>query len=926
MLTMLKSLLLQLVPIIAVKAPTDSELSQAVSNSPITDGSSSQIVKFYQEWGPHLHLTWGMFRKMAGWFQSVPVHWIYDFNRGFEKIFTATFSLLGWDGTLSSKGSPLHGLYVVMTSIGWALLGAALIVIVLQSLGHAVKWGKILPNVLMVALTLTVLPLMMRTVSGAGSTSGVGNVAVSARKDLNQASDKGMTDDLAIQPIKNNIIDLSTVVRHGWQENPDRLNISKLNTISDENDVSNLDFGDYLDKDTLKNLGLDKDPYKNYTAPLQYHLNDESKQTGGGYILVKNATGVGAGSNNDDVYARYDVDWMGLLGQSIILGVILLIASIRVVKDIFELTAMNLVAPILAFQSVRSPKKLRDLVNSIVGLYLSMVLIVLVLKMFFIFIAVAPTKLPTDMTWITHALAVIVIYAGAGYAMLAGISYFERVTGVSQGFADESGHAMAAGAMGGAMAGMGARAAGWGFSKVSSFGKNSSKGIYGNNGSNNSHNQSHDSNSTTALGNHSQNSHGINDNDNLQNNSANHNVSQNAANNHNATGINSNTQNADNSSENNNSGHTDANVDNNADNSMNNNPYDATNYDQQGDTIDGPATGIGSSDELGEEAGYGSSSDGQGIGEVSDENAEGSDQNLDGQPGAYEDPTTASGIEPETDSQGDQPYADSEMGSGIGEPGVDGQGDQPYADSEMGSGIGEPGVDGQNDQPYADPEMGTGIAEPGIDGQNDQPYADPEMGTGIAEPGVDGQNDQPYADSEMGSGIAEPGVDGQGNQPYPGSEMGSGINGSGTDMIDQEAYGHSGNAQPGLAADHGINSEAPNKFDMSEKAHQSAEPTGTVEPTRGGYEHANGNAGYADQGAAPSVAPSINNEKAPDTKTVTHDMPETAIEKPSVSQRINQAGKKLEKSSTSYLSSRRFNMSQRGHVSGRESAPFEDDE
>lgn len=883
MLTMLKSLLLQLVPIIAVKAPTDSELSQAVSNSPITDGSSSQIVKFYQEWGPHLHLTWGMFRKMAGWFQSVPVHWIYDFNRGFEKIFTATFSLLGWDGTLSSKGSPLHGLYVVMSSIGWALLGAALIVIVLQSLGHAVKWGKILPNVLMVALTLTVLPLMMRTVSGAGSTSGVGNVAVSARKDLNQASDKGMTDDLAIQPIKNNIIDLSTVVRHGWQENPDRLNISKLNTISDENDVSNLDFGDYLDKDTLKNLGLDKDPYKNYTAPLQYHLNDESKQTGGGYILVKNATGVGAGSNNDDVYARYDVDWMGLLGQSIILGVILLIASIRVVKDIFELTAMNLVAPILAFQSVRSPKKLRDLVNSIVGLYLSMVLIVLVLKMFFIFIAVAPTKLPTDMTWITHALAVIVIYAGAGYAMLAGISYFERVTGVSQGFADESGHAMAAGAMGGAMAGMGARAAGWGFSKVSSFGKNSSKGIYGNNGSNNSHNQSHDSNSNTALGNHSQNSHGINDNDNLQNNSANHNVSQNAANNHNATGINSNTQNADNSSENNNSGQTDTNVDNNADNSMNNNPYDATNYDQQGDTIDGPATGIGSSDELGEEAGYGNSSDGQGIGEVSDENVEGSDQNLDGQPGAYEDPTTASGIiEPESDSQDDQPYADSEMGSGIGEPGVDGQGDQPYADSEMGNGIAEPGVDGQGDQPYADPEMGNGIAEPGVDGQ--------------------------------------------GNQPYPGSEMGSGINGSGTDVIDQEAYGHSGNAQPGLAADHGINGEAPNKFDMSEKAHQSAEPTGTVEPTRGGYEHANGNAGYADQGAAPSVAPSINNEKAPDTKTVTHDMPETAIEKPSVSQRINQAGKKLEKSSTSYLSSRRFNMSQRGHVSGRESAPFEDDE
>lgn len=268
---------------------------------------------------------------------------------------------------------------------------------------------------------------------------------------------------------------------------------------------------------------------------------------------------------------------------------------------------------------------------------------------------------------------------------------------------------------------------------------------------------------------------------------------------------------------------------------MNNNPYDATNYDQQGDTIDGPATGIGGSEELGEEAGYGSDGQGgQGIGEVGGENTEGSDQNLDGQPGAYEDPAT-----------------------------------------------------------------GSGIAEPGADVQDDQPYADSEMGSGIAEPGIDGQDDQPYADSEMGSGIAEPGID------------------------DQEAYGHSGNAQPGLSADHGINGEVPDKFDMSEKAHQSAEPTGTVEPTRGGgYEYDNGNAGYASQGTAPSIS----DEKAPDTKTVTHDMPQTAVEKPSVSERINQAGKKLEKSSTSYLSSRRFNMSQRGHVSGRESAPFEDDE
>ena len=154
MLTMLQGLVTRLA-VMAVSAPTEDALNKAVTNSPFTQ--SDEIVKFYQAWGSHLHLSWGMFRKMAGWFQNVPVHWFYDFNKGFESIFNAMFNLLGWDGSLAAKGSPLHPLYLTMYTIGWALLGAALIVIVLQSIGHSVRWGKILPNVVMVALTLTVL-------------------------------------------------------------------------------------------------------------------------------------------------------------------------------------------------------------------------------------------------------------------------------------------------------------------------------------------------------------------------------------------------------------------------------------------------------------------------------------------------------------------------------------------------------------------------------------------------------------------------------------------------------------------------------------------------------------------------------------------------------------------------------------------------
>ena len=272
MLTMLQGLVTRLA-VMAVSAPTEDALNKAVTDSPFT--KSDKIVEFYQAWGSHLHLSWGMFRKMAGWFQNVPVHWIYDFNKGFESIFNAMFNLLGWDGSLAAKGSPLHPLYLTMYTIGWALLGAALIVIVLQSIGHSVRWGKILPNVVMVALTLTVLPLMMQKVGSVGSgMPGIGNVAETARDDLNSASGVGMSDDLAIQPLKNNIIDLSTVVRKKWNVNPDRAESAKLNRINTDNDVDNLDLGEYLDSTTLKDLGLDKDKFKDYTAPLKYHLMD----------------------------------------------------------------------------------------------------------------------------------------------------------------------------------------------------------------------------------------------------------------------------------------------------------------------------------------------------------------------------------------------------------------------------------------------------------------------------------------------------------------------------------------------------------------------------------------------------------------------------------------------------------------------------
>lgn len=171
------------------------------------------------------------------------------------------------------------------------------------------------------------------------------------------------------------------------------------------------------------------------------------------------------GTLNDEAYARYSVNWMSLFLQSITLWVILIVASFKVAKDIFELTAMNLIAPLLAYQSVKSSKKLRDLINSIVGLYFSLVLINVVMKLFFAFINIAPTKLPSSLNGTAHGIAVFIIYLAGGFALFSGVSYFEKVTGVSAGLTDETSHAGAAAMMGAgagsvAVAGIGATGAG----------------------------------------------------------------------------------------------------------------------------------------------------------------------------------------------------------------------------------------------------------------------------------------------------------------------------------------------------------------------------------------------------------------------------------------------------------------------------------
>ena len=427
----------------------EQAFSTAASGGPYTtipSGDTGTIINFYTNWTSYLHLNYGFWHSASGYIMNWLVKTIFEADKGLENIYNSVFMLLGWEGDVS-KGGPLHTLWVFFQAFGWSLLALGLTIVAFQALNHHTNWGAIATNIIMVAMTMTILPMMMQMFN---------TIAIDAEKGLNSLTNSEMTADIAIQPIKNNVIDLSTLVRkdfNGFTYKPDSKTIKSVadwNALHTSKDIKELDLGQGLDNQTMKDLKLDK--YKAGAAAMQYHLEDEHAQQDGGYVIVKNKAGAGAGSLNDQCYARYSVNWIGLIGQALILGFVLIVSGIRVVKDSYELVLMNFIAPLLAYRSIRSTKKLRDLISSIAGSYTSIVFMMALIRVYLISLPVCQAKVPS-MNWFQRSIVILIIYIGGAIAMFAGVNYLERVTGVSQGLSDEVGQVMAAGAVGGAIVG-----------------------------------------------------------------------------------------------------------------------------------------------------------------------------------------------------------------------------------------------------------------------------------------------------------------------------------------------------------------------------------------------------------------------------------------------------------------------------------------
>lgn len=509
------------------------------SQHALTGDGGQKILDFYDTWQPYMPFHYGIWSAIVGTIDNLVVHGLYNLCQIIENIYDAMFSLLGWSSGMIASGGALANVYKGMEVIGFALMIIGLIILAYENFVHEIAWGKSLRTMIMVTAVFCGLPLLMQQLDKA---------EIAVVKDINNVEITGTENSsgsLSRAPVRNNTIDLVYVAWQGWTGNPTEMPSSsnKLNNLTSNARLKRMDFTDYLNKTTSKVFfptSIDKagdrvaqatdsvisskvkigwmanalqwvndksiesattaannfmsmisggDSSKYWIAePFKYHVY-YNQGVNGVNMLRKLTWSAAAGSLNDQVYSRYYVFWLPLIGQYLVIIVVLFMASLRIIKDIFQLLIMQVVAPIIAFKSLGSGgKQMRELLSSIVGTFISIAFLILTIRIWFMFVVLTPDALDSaGLSGITANVATVMVYIGTAFALFSGLTIIEKMTGVSQSLQNEKGTAMALAGAGfmGVSAGM--NLASGGVSGITSaMSNNRSRGLSSNIGGNSS--------------------------------------------------------------------------------------------------------------------------------------------------------------------------------------------------------------------------------------------------------------------------------------------------------------------------------------------------------------------------------------------------------------------------------------------------------
>ena len=416
----------------------------------INANDSPKFAEFYAYWGNYLEPT----PAFLTYLMAIPggiAKALYQITATLEHVFNNTFKLFGLFGYLGDTNTIIGNFFYWFQVLGTVLFTLILVVSAITGVfTKPIKYKSVITNFLLVTFVTSVLPLTLTTISTA--------IAEDAMAIQTSSSDDSSTySSLAIQPMKNNVVDLKVLLENDFDQSlfplddygyikPVQTGSTAVNNITDATDkrdtadfATKIDFSANFGASNTEQLNDLEDLYPGVKGLFLHKLN--SSQDGVATITThKIVDGLNA---FESVYLRYKVNWIGMFLQYGILITLLFSMSLKLVKSIFDILVEALISPIVGYVS-SSSKKYKELLRTIGGALAGIVFEVIIMRVTLEICRDLPTLSVSAVTKLSggffdglnmweQCLASMLVYLGVFLAAMQGVAMVERWLGVSTG-------------------------------------------------------------------------------------------------------------------------------------------------------------------------------------------------------------------------------------------------------------------------------------------------------------------------------------------------------------------------------------------------------------------------------------------------------------------------------------------------------------
>lgn len=420
----------------------------------INANDSPKFAEFYAYWGNYLEPT----PAFLTYLMAIPggiAKALYQITVTLEHVFNNTFKLFGLFGYLGDTNTVIGNFFYWFQVLGTALFTLILVVSAITGVfTKPIKYKGVITNFLLVTLVTAVLPFALTNISTA--------IAQDAMAIQTSSSDDSSTySSLAIQPMKNNVVDLKVLLENDFDQSlfplddygyikPVQTGSTAVNNITDATDKR--DTADFATKiDFTANFGASN-------SDLLDELNKKYDGAKGLFLHKLNSSQDGVATINthkvvdglnafESVYLRYKVNWIGMFLQYGILIVLLFSMALKLVKSIFDIVVEALVSPLVGYSSLSSSKKYKELLRTIGGAFAGIIFEVVIMRVTLEICRDLPTLSVSAVTKLSggffdglnmweQCLASMLVYLGVFLAAMQGVAMIEHWLGVSTGHSD----------------------------------------------------------------------------------------------------------------------------------------------------------------------------------------------------------------------------------------------------------------------------------------------------------------------------------------------------------------------------------------------------------------------------------------------------------------------------------------------------------